>query len=186
MTDLNTPGLVKREIRERIRKILLEKTDARALVFASRTLPNDAEAIPAILIYTLNENTEVFDRSPKRYRRDVSVAIECQTVGDDDNDLDLRLERLGDQVEKALEVDETLGDLVDSLELSGADYKSESNAESPTGNLILRYNVRYYLNALTERIWPPFEEVGNQWKVGHHDGEPDNVVEAEDEIEIET
>ena len=118
MTELKTPRLIKRAIKEYVRDVLKNKTSAGANVFISRSLPTQHEALPSILVYTTGENVSLFDVSYKRYRRSMNLRIECVTIGDDDEDLDLKLEEMGEVVEDYLDRDETFSGLINKVELA--------------------------------------------------------------------
>jgi hypothetical protein len=186
VTALNTPGFAKRKIREAIRDTLKGRTSAGDRVFFSRAGSPDADDLPQILIRTASEQIEVFDHSPKRYRRNMEVVIECIAAGDDDEHLDQELENLAEQVETILESNERLGldRMVNSLELTGSDYSAGDEGESPIGNIALRYNVQFFLYAITNQELPTLTKVGTEWKVGHDSASPDDVVDAEDETEL--
>jgi hypothetical protein len=190
VTALNTPGRVKRKIREAIVEVLKTgNTLAGDNVVLSRATSTDADDLPQIAVYSISEGVELFDQSPKRYQRNMEVLIECAVAGDDDSDLDQKLEDLAEKVESILEANERLGlgDVVNSLTLIGTEYSSEGEGESPIGNLALRYTVQFYLYAIENQTLPDFKEIGSKWQVGH-DGpldEDDVVIDAEDETEFE-
>lgn len=182
--------LVKRQIRERIRDILIEVgTPAGNQVAIGRTIPSWIENLPVILIYPSNESLRRFNEAPKNYQRNLSVTIECLAAGDDDNDLDYNLEVLGERIEDIVEVDETLGiDCVDELELQNVEYQTEPDGQSPTGSLILNYNVRFYQDANQPGLncLDDLKQANTEWQVGHHGGSPeDEVIDAEDQINFE-
>lgn len=178
--------LVKRKIRERIRDILIETgTPAQKNVSIGRTRSSWVENLPAIVIYPSPESVERFNEAPKNYQRNFSISIECQASGDTDDDLDYNLEVLGERVEDIMEVDETLGGLVDRLELKSVDYQTEPDGQSPTGSIVLGYNIRYYQNANQPGLncLDDLKRVDVDWQVGHHGGSPDDeVIDAEDQV----
>lgn len=182
--------LVKRKIREQIRDILIKTgTPAGEQVAIGRSIPTWVENLPTILIYPSNESVQRFNEAPKNYQRNFAVSIECIGAGNDDNDLDYNLEVLGERVEDIMEVDETLGiDCVDRLELQNVEYQTEPDGQSPTGSLILNYNVRFYQNANQPGLncLDDLKQVNAEWQIGHHDGSPeDDVIDAEDQVNFD-
>lgn len=184
MTELTTPGAVRRAVREKVKEILLGETDAGDAVYISRALPTDAEAMPAISIYTGDEAVELFDQSPKRYQRNLQLLIEVAIAGDTDDELDFERDKFGDKIEAILEEDETLGDLVDSIQLTSNELEQDATGESPTGKLSITYNVRYYLYPTTKEAVNEFEGADVKWRIKRPEELPDSV-DAEDTIDVE-
>jgi hypothetical protein len=186
VTALNTPGAVRRAIREKIKAILVGQTPALNSVFISRSLPTEADALPAIGIYTTGETVERFNEAPKDYRRELSLMIEVNIAGDTDDDLDQKREDFADKIESLIEKDETLGGLVDSLWLTANEFAENSEGESPIGKLSVLYTVRFYMDAarpaedLTE-----FQGADVDWKIKRPEELPTSV-DASDEVNLET
>lgn len=180
--------LIKRKIREYVRDILIETgTPAGDNIKVGRTAPNWIEHIPAINIFPSNESIQRFNEAPKSYRREFSLAIECIAAGNDDDDLDYNLEVMAERVEDIMEIDETLGDQVDRIELQSVEYQTEPDGQSPTGAVVLTYNVRWYSNANQPGYicLDDLKQVNSEWQVGHHNESPqDNVIDAEDQIDF--
>lgn len=177
----------KRNIRLKIQDLLLNKSEAKDRVFINRTIPTQSEDLPVILIYSMGEAVRRFNEAPKTYRRNMSVRIECIASGSNDDDLDLTLEKIADVVERQMEIDDTLGDLVNKVELSSTDYQADPDAESPTGILALTYDVEFFTDAIIpgSDSLPNFEGANVDYKVGDAPTDPD-VVDAEDTIDVDT
>jgi len=179
--------LIKRKTREYVREILISTgTQAGEQVSIGRTKPEWIENLPAIAIYPANEAVQRFNEAPKDYRREFSLAIECLAVGNDDDDLDLALEEMGERVENIMEVDETLGGLVDQIELRSVEYQTEPDGQSPSGALILNYAVLYYRNANQPGMGclEDLKRMDLSWEVGHHGESSDDVEDAKDQIDF--
>lgn len=186
MTNYETPKLVKRKIREYVKNILLDKTPARERVRIGRSVPTQAEDLPTLLVYTQGETVSRFDEAPKSYRRNMNLVIECLEAGDTDDDLDSRLEELGEKVEELIEADETFGGLINKVELSSTSYQTEPDGQSPIGSLVLGFNVDFFTFPKAHEAIDDFKRADVDWKVGHHNASPDAVVDAEDQIDVET
>jgi hypothetical protein len=189
MTSSISERLIKRKIKEAIQSLLIGKTNAKEKVFVSRSVPVDVEDLPAILIYSTSENVRRFNEAPKDYQRELTVAVECLATGNDDDDLDLKLEVLGETVESLMEIDETLGDIVHKVELTGTGYTQDPDGQSPLGSLVLQFAVTFYTDAIRPGsiCLPDFKEIGVDWKVGHHGSEePGTQVDAQSLLTIET
>lgn len=179
MSDSKTPALIKRKIREHLRTILLNNTEAGQKVSIGRAIPAETEQLPIINIYTTGEDVRRFDEAPKTYQRSMSLVVECIAAGDNDDDLDIRLEKLGDKVEELVEKDETFGGLLNKIELTGTDYQSESEAQSPIGALILRFTAQFYTDAIRSDCLPNFAGADVVHEV------PDGTPANEQEINME-
>lgn len=181
--------LVKRKIREYVRDILINTgTPANKNIRVGRTAPNWIENIPAINIFPSNEAVQRFNEAPKDYRREFALAIECIAGGNNDDDLDYNLEVMAERVEDIMEIDETLGGLVDRIELQNVEYQAEPDGQSPTGAVVLTYNVRWYQNANQPgyACLDDLKQVNTEWQIGHHNESPqDDVIDAEDQINFE-
>jgi hypothetical protein len=154
-----TLKLIKHSIRQKIKSLLVNKTDAQANVFVSRSTKFDHEELPAILIYPDSERIRRFEEAPKRYGRNFACKIEVIGRAATDEELDLQLETIAEQIETLLEVNETaeatLGPLVNDLNLTGSRYAFEGEAQTPVGSLILDYDFEFFDYALPEGIELP-------------------------------
>lgn len=171
----------KRAIRRQIQSILLGKTKAQDRVFINRSIPTQEEDLPVILIYSTNEAITRMNEAPKDYKREMNIRIECVAVGDQDEDLDGRLEEIGDVVENLMEQDETLGDLVHYVELKGTEYTAEAEAQSPVGVLALTYTLIFFTDALTEKSLDNFSGTDVTYDLGDS-----NKPKPTDTVNVET
>lgn len=184
MSESTTLEFVKRKIKIAVRDLLTNKTEAKEKVKISSSIPTQVELLPAIRIYSTSESVSRFNESPKNYKRNLILAVECIDCGDDDDNLDMRLEILGEQIEALMELDETLGKLINKLELTGSAYQYEADAQSPVGSLILTYNVEFFAYAQKETVLDDYLTTGVKWEVGHNDESSDGVKDAEDRLQM--
>jgi hypothetical protein len=184
VTESKTLEFVKRKIKIAVRDLLKNKTEAKENVKISSTPPTQIEELPAIRIFSTNESVSRFNEAPKNYKRNVNVAIECLDTGNDDDQLDMRLEILGEQVETLMELDETLGKLVNKLELTGVAYQYEADAQSPVGSIILTFNIEFFSYAQRETVLDDYLSTGVKWEIGHHNSSSDGVKDAEDRLQM--
>lgn len=177
---------IKRQIKNAVAKLLKGgNTLAKERVSISRSIPSESAIFPLVNVYSLSETVERFDEAPKRYRRRMTLLVECLSVGDDDNKLDDTLEKLGSQVEALMEKDETLGGLLNKLELTSTDYQLEPDGESPMGLLALRYSLEFFTTPYNDEDGlSDLNEVDLDWKVGHNNETAGEVVDAKDKINL--
>lgn len=160
-------------------------TLAKERVALSRSIPSESVTFPLINVYSVSETVERFDEAPKRYRRRMTLLIECLSAGDEDDGLDKALEILGRQVEILMERDETLGGLLNKLELTGTDYQQEPDGASPLALLALRYSLEFFDTPYNgEDELSALNEVDLEWKIKHGDETENEVLTANDEINL--
>lgn len=185
MSGSQTQKLLKRKIKEAVRARLLNGTPAGEAVFLSRSIPVQYEEQTVLLIYSTGETSRAFDESPKRYRRALGLRIEAISSGNDDDDLDQKLENLADAIEDLMEHDDTFGGLSNSIEYQGCDYQTDDAAASPMGMVAMRYEIEFFTYAVRPEAFclDALKIVDTKWKIGHNNAEPDNVIDAENKIE---
>lgn len=180
-----TLKLVKRKIRESIREALLDQTSAGKSVFLSKSTKLDHADLPAILIYPNGERISRFNEAPKNYRRTHAIKIEIISSAATDDELDQKLEEIGEQVENIMELNEDiqtrLGKLIESLELSGTQYAFESDGQTPVGSLILDFDVVFFSDAATPCVTDDFKQATVDWKAIEQDG---SGITAQDALVI--
>lgn len=190
MSESKTPAFArKRAIREYVKRALVGKTDAGQRIFINRVIPTQIEDLPVILVYSLGENVTRFNEAPKDYKRDFNLRVEIVCAGDQDDDLDERLELIADKVESLLEQDETFGDLVSHIELKSTEYTGDHEAQSPVGMLALNYSVVFVTDAISEISLDDFTGTDIKYSVGNlteANGAPDGVTRATDTVNVET
>lgn len=189
-------------IRNTIRDLLKGKTLAGDRVFTNLSSPNWREQSPIIVVYTRAEAIEELNVSPREYRRTLELALEITAEGSEDpnsgDTVEDILDDITDQIETELNRDETLGEIenslgrrvavVDELTLGTCEFSFDDSGAKPAGSARLVFNVVYHEyrpGSIEEQ-----NNIGNMrrvhvdWKVGHDNTTPDNVVEAEDDLEF--
>lgn len=189
-------------IRNTIRDLLKGNTRAGDKVFTNLSSPNWREQSPVIIIYTRAETVEELNVSPREYRRTLELAIEITAEGSEDpnsgDNVEDTLDDIVSQVELILNRDETLGEienslgkkvaLVDALILGSLDFTFEDGGQKPAGAARIIFNVVYHENmpgSLDDQ-----NNIGNMkrvhvdWNVGHNDSTPDEVIEAQNDLEF--
>jgi hypothetical protein len=137
----------RKTIRDKAVSILVAAdTDVLANVFPNRVRPflstSWTDDLPAICVYTMDESSQIFDESPRRYKRIVQLAVEIQAKADES--VDDVLDAIARQVENALLADETLDATVDDLILSESRTAIRDEGEQLIGATLLRFDATYY------------------------------------------
>jgi hypothetical protein len=134
-------------IREAAKAALVGKTGAGARVYETRVVPFKRLELPAIAVYTLEENVDPASRStaPRELKRTVDLAIEA-AVKQGEN-IDDALDAIALEIERALHADETLGGAASDSILSSTEIDVLEDGDRLVGVVTLVYSVTYYTDA---------------------------------------
>lgn len=175
------------EIRHAIRDTLKDaNTAAGARVFANRYTRPSADELPCILVWTKDEDVEQRHTEWKRTAR-IVVEVVCKgnpspidADANPDDDVDL----LMDEVEAALDEDHTFdGTAADSL-FARAEYAGDDEGQVALAAGRLELDVEYYENRpKVPALHEPLVSAGVKWDLGP---QPDGIVEAEDQLELDS
>lgn len=179
----------RKTIRHAIADVLKNNTDAGEHVYASRTRPIPASALPAILVYSNDEAIELHNEAPREYRRTLTLGIEIVARADDD--LDDTLDDIAEQVERIISENQTPGG-ADTLLLNGVAITLTKDGDNQHGSCILTYDTIYYTLDVSEgvagpgvpadNVLAPFETGGVTWRPN---GATEDSPQAKDEITLE-
>lgn len=144
----------RKAIRAAMVAALTGKTSAGDRVFGNRTDPvmdratdldNGHETFPLLLVFSRSERSEVFDESPRRYRRTLELLVEGTTnVGDASDDA---LDDLAEEIEIAALVDDQLGGLVNDVRLTNTSMVLADSGRKVIGGVTLTLEVDYFTTA---------------------------------------
>lgn len=179
----------KQRIREYVKTALENKTDAGSNVVISRAIPTWSENLPQINIYSDSEPVAVHHQSPKTYKREYQFNVECSVAVGHGEDVDDFLDTMTEQVEQALEYDDSFNQLVDFCDLANVNYSGEPDGDALKGTAILTYQVVYLEEAIDPDAVEYKDFKGIDLKIDLNkdkdpDGEP--VIDAEDTINLDT
>lgn len=137
---------VRRQIRDKIVDILKAGVPlVRKRVYASRIYSLTSEQLPAIVVGTVSENSELMNMgSTKNSDRTVSISVDVyvrvtETFDDD-------VDAICVQAEEAVGANFYLDGLCKGAVLSGTEIEYNGEAEQPAGVARLTYDVRYVTN----------------------------------------
>lgn len=165
----------RKQIREKAKQTLMDKTPCGIRVFANRFTPLWDVELPLIAIYTMDEPASVWAEAPREFERKLRLAIEIVGEGREDKNtdeivsVDDILDDVGQAVEDAFAQDHTLGELCRDVVLTNTEFMVDPNAEKSVASLRLTYEVTYYtvevaIDETTEL--PDLKKVGNTWRAG--------------------
>jgi hypothetical protein len=142
-------------LREAAATALQAKTRAATRIYCGRPNPfshrphadGGGENLPAIVVYTRSTRSQVFDESPRRYRHEVELAVECSLAIEEGQDIDDSLDAFEQEVLNVLLLDDTLGGTVDDLQLTRSTNTIDGEGEQLLGAVILTFEATLLTNA---------------------------------------
>jgi hypothetical protein len=133
---------VRQQIREQVASTCTGLTTTGSNVFQSRVYPLQDSNLPALLIYTTNEDsaTDIMGGTLVA-QREVVVLIEAFVKAN--ADFDDVVDTICAEVEVALGADRTLNNLAKFIQLTSTEISYNGEGESPVGVVRLSYGVQY-------------------------------------------
>lgn len=164
-----TSGSIRTAIRNRTTALLKGKTQAEDRVFPSAVYPLAEEELPALLVYTLKETSEVYDISPRSDKRVLDLIVECVAQHDGLDDL---LDVLTDGVETALLDQYVFKDIrcIEGIEYRGVKIAFDDDGETVSGAARMTFEVSYVTDMTVEGDLVP-------WLRAHVETKPENAME---------
>lgn len=128
-------------IREKIKSLLINKTECNDKVYENRIAQWWPEKLPAISIYSRSESSEIWNVAPRKYKRKINISVEIVHVASDD--IDDKLDLICDQVEAILNGDDTLQGVCDDVIYQGTQLSIVEDAKELFAVAKLDYEVTY-------------------------------------------
>ena len=129
----------RQQIREKVRELLVNATDAGESVFSSFTRVEDD--LPVLFVHTSAEESDEQRASSGGLMRQLTIEIEA--YDERRENLSDALDTLAVQIEKTLLKDHTLGGLVKLLQYRSMDLDYDTQGEVPVGVETFSYNALY-------------------------------------------
>lgn len=130
------------QIRQAVVALLNGNTEAGNRVFSSRVHPLDDAKLPALLVYTPQEN--IGERSmqrPRTQQRQLQLAVEGYLKAR--GDIDAEADALALDVEQLIAADPTLAGLVKDITLESTATQLSGEGERPVAVITLTFAVLY-------------------------------------------
>jgi len=132
---------VRQQIREYIQGLLLNNTAAAGRVYTSRLSPVERDGVPAIIIYTKQEENLVLTMgSPTISSRDLELSIELYVQGN--VDIDNILDSLAVEVETLLG-GQCVGSFFQSIGYESFEVEYEDSGDKKSLIGLMKYSVIY-------------------------------------------
>lgn len=144
-------------------------------VLDSRAIPVSESALPAVSVYTLDEEIAEESRhsAPRRFERAISLRVECAVYAPED--VAGELDSLCLLVENALTRDETLGGLSADLYLTKTEIEFPDPGQALLGAAILTFIVEYDTELPRDSLdgLDNFNELFTRWQTRREQAETD-------------
>jgi len=132
---------IRKTIRENIGTALTGLSTTGTSVFESRTFPINFSALPALLIYTKDEEVIEFSlKTPRTQFRQLQVVIEAHIKGT--SNIDDTIDTIAEEVEEAMVTDVSRGGHAKDTRLVSTEIEFEE-ATSKVGLAIFTYVIEY-------------------------------------------
>lgn len=110
---------------------------------SQRPNPRSSESmLPAILIYTKDESSAVYNEAPRMYKRTVELVVELAMAMTDSIDDDL--DTFADVVENRILQDDSLGGTAAETRLVSSTMTIVDTGEMPIGAVVMTFDVDYF------------------------------------------
>jgi hypothetical protein len=136
---------VRQQIREKVGTLLTGLTTTGSNIFESRVYPLESANLPALVVYTKNEDSEPIVIGTNRLSsRNLSLIVEiyAKTTTDFDDTIDT----ISKEVEVAIASDTTLNGLTKDIYLESTEIEYNGEGEQPVGYATLTFLTNYYVN----------------------------------------
>ncbi|MEG1603735.1 MAG: hypothetical protein RRY12_01325 [Cloacibacillus sp.] len=125
-------------------------TAAEERVYPSRRRKLNHSQLPCLLVYTNSESCEIFNESPRSYKKTLSLVI--GVVAEDNEALDDLLDKICSQVEQVFNEHIYLGasydELVEECHLLKTELGFSVDCDVQTGGAAMTFEVIYYEDAV--------------------------------------
>ena len=165
---------------------LLNQTNAGAKVYPNRVKPFTSNGwtsqLPAIVVYTLDEQADIYNAAPREYVRNVQLIVEIQASADES--LDDVLDDIAEQVERLILRDDTLSGTVNDLLLVRSRMALRDEGETLIGACMIQFDAQYMDRRPDDQFnatLPDLNEVETQYSLSN--AQPDPADRAKTLIE---
>lgn len=135
---------VRQQIREKVGTTLTGLTTTGSNIYESRVYPLEAGNLPALVVYTKNEESEPIVIGTNRLSsRNLSLIVEiyAKTTSNFDDTIDT----ISKEVEVAIAADTTLDGLTKDIYLESTEIEYNGEGEQPVGYATLTFLTNYYV-----------------------------------------
>lgn len=170
-------------IREAATALLVNQGPWENRVFKNRMRPlsqrpgqrSSRSQLPALIIYTRNEQAEVFNAAPRIYRCTLELVFEY--IVDESDTIDDELDDGAEIIERIIGRNDTLSDTVNDTEYSSSQITIADQGERPIGSVILTFAVEYDRESPDDEYndtLDDFDKLDTQYSINNQQDDPED------------
>tara|TARA_R100000664_G_scaffold30232_1_gene42629 strand:+ start:347 stop:793 length:447 start_codon:yes stop_codon:yes gene_type:complete len=142
---------IRQQIRERVGTTLTGLTTTGSNVFQSRVYNLENAKLPAIIIYTKSEDSELLEMgSTRTLQRNLSLVVEAYVKAN--TNFDDSIDTIAKEVESAMGADVTHNSLARDTFLDSTEINYNAEGEQPIAVMTMVYNINYLTTEATADV----------------------------------
>ena len=142
---------IRQQIRERVGTTLTGLTTTGSNVFQSRVYNLEDSKLPAIIIYTKSEDSELLEMgSTRTLQRNLSLVVEAYVKAN--SNYDDTIDTIAKEVEAVMGADVTHNDLARDSFLDSTEINYNCEGEQPIAVMTMVYNIIYLTTETTADV----------------------------------
>ena len=142
---------IRQQIRERVGTTLTGLTTTGSNVFQSRVYNLVNAKLPAIIIYTKSEDSELLEMgSTRTLQRNLSLVVEAYVKAN--TNFDDTIDTIAKEVEAAMGADVTHNSLARDTFLDSTEINYNAEGEQPVAVMTMVYNINYLTTEATADV----------------------------------
>ena len=142
---------IRQQIRERVGTTLTGLTTTGSNVFQSRVYNLEDSKLPAIIIYTKSEDSELLEMgSTRTLQRNLSLVVEAYVKAN--SNYDDTIDTIAKEVEAVMGADVTHNDLARDSFLDSTEINYKGEGEQPIAVMTMVYNIIYLTTETTADV----------------------------------
>jgi len=142
---------IRQQIRERVGTTLTGLTTTGSNVYQSRVYNLENSDLPALIIYTRSEDTELLEMgSTRTLERNLSLVVEAYVKAN--SNYDDTIDTIAKEIESAMGADVTHNNLARDSFLDSTEINYNGEGEQPIAVMTMVYNINYQTTETTADV----------------------------------
>ena len=142
---------IRQQIRERVGTTLTGLSTTGSNVYQSRVYNLENSDLPALIIYTRSEDTELLEMgSTRTLERNLSLVVEAYVKAN--SNYDDTIDTIAKEIESAMGADVTHNNLARDSFLDSTEINYNGEGEQPIAVMTMVYNINYQTTEVAEDV----------------------------------
>ena len=154
--------MIRQQILENLKTTIGDAVGTNEKVFINRGLESDIQELPIVNIISRTEEVSRYEYSPKSYKRNFIVDIECIVAANTFSLGDNRTELLMRTLESRIESAPYFNDEDFNMELTRIEYDFNNEGQCPLESATMTYNFEYSREVETASL-PDLSGIFSDW-----------------------